>query len=60
MAESQSNIWTHIISLRREDAERLGYNTAEAWMQLLRSQRNRIARQMKNRTGEFPLVRCVS
>lgn len=47
MAESQSNIWTHIISLRREDAERLGYNTAEAWMQLLRSQRNRIARQMK-------------
>ena len=47
MAESQSSIWTHIISLRREDAERLGYNTAEAWMQLLRSQRNRIARQMK-------------
>ena len=41
------NIWTHIISLRREDAERLGYNTPDAWMHLLRSQRNMIAQQMK-------------
>ncbi len=47
MNESQSNIWTHIISLHREDAERLGYNTSEIWMHLLRSQRNNIARQMK-------------
>ena len=43
----QGNIWTHIISLRREDAERLGYNTPEAWTNLLRSQRNMIAQQMK-------------
>ena len=41
------NIWTHIISMRREDAERLGYNTPEAWTNLLRSQRNMIAQQMK-------------
>ena len=41
------NIWTHIISLRREDAERLGYNNPDAWMHLLRSQRNMIAQQMK-------------
>ena len=47
MNESQSNIWTHIISLRREDAERLGYNRPEMWMYLLRSQRNMIAQQMK-------------
>ncbi len=47
MNESRSNIWTHIISLHREDAERLGYNTPETWMHLLRSQRNNIARQMK-------------
>ena len=43
---SKSNVWGHIISLCREDAERLGYNNANAWMQLLRSQRNYIAEQM--------------
>ncbi len=47
MNEHPGNIWTHIISLRREDAERLGYNTPDAWMHLLRSQRNMIAQQMK-------------
>ena len=47
MNEHPGNIWTHIISLRREDAERLGYNSADAWMHLLRSQRNMIAQQMK-------------
>ena len=29
-------IWTHIVSLHREDAERLGYNNAEAWKSLVR------------------------
>lgn len=47
IAESESNIWTHIISLRREDAERLGYNSAEAWMNLIRANRNMIAQNMK-------------
>ena len=47
MNNHPGNIWTHIISLRREDAERLGYNTTDAWMHLLRSQRNMIAQQMK-------------
>jgi len=47
MNNHPGNIWTHIISLRREDAERLGYNTPDAWMHLLRSQRNMIAQQMK-------------
>ena len=47
MNEHPGNIWTHIISLRREDAERLGYNSPDAWMYLLRSQRNMIAQQMK-------------
>lgn len=47
VAESKSNIWTHIISLKREDAERLGYNNANAWMNLIRSQRNMIAENMK-------------
>lgn len=47
VAESKSNVWTHIISLKREDAERLGYNNAKAWMNLIRSQRNMIAGNMK-------------
>lgn len=47
MNNHPGNIWTHIISLHREDAERLGYNTTDAWMHLLRSQRNQIAQQMK-------------
>ena len=47
IANSKSNVWTHIISLKREDAERLGYNTASAWMNLIRSQRNMIAKNMK-------------
>ena len=29
-------IWTNVISLRREDAERLGYNNANAWKELVR------------------------
>jgi len=32
------NVWTIIISLRREDAERLGYNTGERWRDMLRAQ----------------------
>ncbi len=41
------NVWTPIISLRREDAERLGFDNAAAWMALLRKQRNMFAEQMK-------------
>ena len=40
------NIWGFIISLRREDAERLGYSSAEQWINLLRSRRNDIAKEM--------------
>lgn len=29
-------VYSHIISLRREDAERLGYNNAESWKNLIR------------------------
>ena len=41
------NMWTHIISLHREDAERLGYDHADAWRTLLRTHRNDIAAAMK-------------
>ena len=47
------NVWTHIISLHREDAERLGYNHAESWRTLLRTHRNDIAAAMKIPPEDF-------
>lgn len=47
VAVHTGNIWTPIISLRREDAARLGYDNAAAWMALLRKQRNVFAQQIK-------------
>ena len=40
------NVWGFIVSLKREDAERVGYNSAEQWVNLLRSRRNVIAKEM--------------
>ena len=41
LAEEVSNhkgiVWTHVISLRREDAERLQYNNSSRWRDLIRS-----------------------
>lgn len=41
----QGNLWTVIISLSREDAERLGFDTATRWRDFLRSERSEIAEQ---------------
>ena len=41
----QGNLWTAIISLSREDAERLGFDTAARWRDFLRSERSEIAEQ---------------
>ena len=41
------NVWTVIISLRREDAERLGFNTGERWRDMLRTQTAAIAKSFK-------------
>lgn len=41
------NVWTVIISLRREDAERLGFNTGERWRDMLRTQTESIAKNFK-------------
>lgn len=34
----QGNVWTVIISLRRDDAERLGYGKGDKWREMLRGQ----------------------
>ena len=43
----QGNIWTAIYSLRREDAQRLGFDTAARWRDLLRSQAVTLAEGLK-------------
>lgn len=43
VSEHNGILWTHVISLRREDAERLGYNTANAWKELVRRNALQIA-----------------
>ena len=47
------NVWTHIISLKREDAARLGYDNAKAWRNLLRANRNDIAAAMNIHPNHF-------
>ena len=47
------NVWTHIVSLHREDAARLGYDNAQAWRSLLRTHRNDIAAAMNIKPQDF-------
>ena len=53
VAAYQGNIWTHIISLKREDASRLGYDNARAWCTLLRANRYEIAAAMNIPPNHF-------
>ena len=46
-------VWTFIFSLRREDAERLGYNKAVAWRNLLKQESAAIAEAMRIQTDDF-------
>lgn len=43
----KGNIWTAIISIRREDAERLGFNTVARWRDMLRTQTEALAKNLK-------------
>lgn len=47
VGEHNGNVWTHIISIKRDDAERLGFDHVENWMNLCQSKRNEIAKAMK-------------
>lgn len=40
-------VWTLIVSLRREDAQRLGYDSAARWRDLLRAQAGKLAEGLK-------------
>ena len=40
-------VWTHVVSLRREDAARLGYDSGKQWRELLRSKRAMLSKHMK-------------
>ncbi len=46
-------VWTHVVSLRREDAERLGYNNAEAWKQCVRRNVNELAETHKMNVSDM-------
>ena len=46
-------VWTFIFSLRREDAERLGYNKAAAWRNLLRQESAAIAEAMRIHPNDY-------
>lgn len=43
----KGNVWTAIISIRREDAERLGFNTGARWRDMLRTQTEALAKNLK-------------
>ena len=47
------NVWTHIFSLKREDAARLGFDNAAAWRNIIRAHRNEIAAAMKIPPADF-------
>lgn len=45
--EYEGNIWTAVISLRREDAERLDFNNGDRWRSFLRSQTDVLSENLK-------------
>lgn len=47
IANHAGTVWTHIVSLRREDAERMGFNTLNAWRDLVRRHISDIAEAQK-------------
>lgn len=53
VAEHHGPVWTVILSLRREDASALGYDSAENWRTLLLQHRTRLAQAMKIPVDDF-------
>ena len=47
IAQHEGNVWSHVVSLRREDAVRLGYDNSESWRQLVKRHISDIAAAQK-------------
>lgn len=47
------NVWTVIISLRREDAERLGFDTGSRWRDMLRTQTQALSENLRIPMGHL-------
>ena len=44
IAEHKGNVWSHVVSLRREDAVRLGFDNSDAWRELVKRLISNIAK----------------
>lgn len=53
VAGQKGVVWTTVLSLRREDAARLGYDNAKAWKELLRGQAQTLATAMGIPLGDL-------
>lgn len=53
LKKHEGNVWTMIVSLRREDAERLSFNTGARWRDMLRTQTEVIAKNLKLPMDDF-------
>ena len=47
IANHGGNVWTHVVSLRRDDAQKMGYDNLTAWRELVKRQIPNIAKQSK-------------
>ena len=47
IADHGGNVWTHVVSLRRDNAQAMGYDNIKAWRELVKRQVPNIAKQQK-------------
>ena len=47
IADHGGNVWTHVVSLRRDDAQKMGYDNLKAWRELVKRQIPNIAKNQK-------------
>ena len=47
IANHGGNVWTHVVSLRRDNAQAMGYDNLKAWWELVKRQISNIAKNQK-------------